>query len=656
MSDGPLDAWSEVPEWFAELRCLVTDDHDVISDVSGTVVGTSHTRWEVVTSGRLGPTGMGIAWLGDGRTSASWEEEKDIDESGEGWMQKARSTASGSGTGTGTISLELSIELTDGSTGRYSIGATGLTFEVATTSWLYTRSPVPGDQGSETFEASTGTREVFFPAVDEALPHSGLVLEGNRQVSLAGSAIAHVSWSVSPVAVPCNLTGISPTTVTLFVRQPRTFTAEGTGLLANVRWRAPGGTPATGTGATFTTKWLKTGEKILTATCGGGTKTATVTVLDVEIQINNTPSANDDLVQVKWDHPPRSFRVPCQIRLSDSATAPVTVELINPDYRLRLFDPADPTRAVSLIKVELPANQTWKAFEITGEKASEKKGDAEIKAYYKSDLVAVQPVTVFSFDQAQILLKKGGNYRLVKRPGSRYNYTVPRPDVAVSFSAKARLRPAGLDCRVPQIADLRIGIMQQVSNYLVAEVWDTPTIAWGPSAQNDDTIEVETVTRVERAFDPAVVTEPVNDGKAANAPLYDYTDPAVKRPIGCAGAGAATSTCTPANMDISRPSVVPPIARVTWTRLVYTTVKVHVRTFCVVFDQPTQHFCALRQAIWTVNVDSSGPSARQHAIVHADAAVSADPVMPPPTWETAPQAHGLEAVGTAKTKFTFKKK
>jgi hypothetical protein len=67
--------------------------------------------------------------------------------------------------------------------------------------------------------------------------------------------------------------------VTLSIGEPREFTANGTGL-AGVEWSAPGGTPAAGTGPTFTTQWAEAGEKTLTATCGGhaGDSTATVTV------------------------------------------------------------------------------------------------------------------------------------------------------------------------------------------------------------------------------------------------------------------------------------------------------------------------------------------------------------------------------------------
>src|SRR5262249_28622549 len=71
-------------------------------------------------------------------------------------------------------------------------------------------------------------------------------------------------FDCTPAVVPCNLTGISPATLTRFVgSKPARFTAEGTGL-AKVRWSALEGTTATGTGATFTTKWKTTGQKTVT--------------------------------------------------------------------------------------------------------------------------------------------------------------------------------------------------------------------------------------------------------------------------------------------------------------------------------------------------------------------------------------------------------
>ena len=82
--------------------------------------------------------------------------------------------------------------------------------------------------------------------------------------AMLGAGQLRTQWT----AGPCKLTGISPTTVTLFTSVAQKFIAKGKGL-AGVKWSAPGATPATGIGPTFTTKWLKHGKKTLTATCGG---------------------------------------------------------------------------------------------------------------------------------------------------------------------------------------------------------------------------------------------------------------------------------------------------------------------------------------------------------------------------------------------------
>jgi len=456
--------------------------------------------------------------------------------------------------------------------------------------------------------------------------------------------------------VPCILTGISPATLTRFRSQPATFTAEGTGL-ANVQWSAPGGTPATGTGATFTTKWLKTGEKTITATCGGTTKTATAIVLNLEIQINNTSSAKDDLVQVIGDHPRLVFIVPCQIRLRGPATAPVKIDLLDTNHRLQFAHPADPTFD-TIITVELPFNGDWAPFVIAGVEASEKKGDAEIKAFHLADVVAVKKVTVFTFDLAKISLKRGGNYVLV---GNDY-----RPDsgVAVSFSAKARLRPAGLDCAAPQIANLRVGIVQEIPNTIFRRTttWDRPTVQWDPDPSvppvpTDTKVTVKNRVLEEILFDSGPSEMSISKVVDA-APLWDNAADALKPPTGCTGAGAATSFAAPARPGLSPISEVLPsddlhvtkAARVTWTRLVNTTLVATFRTYCVVFDTGTKKFCALRQAEWTLDVDSNGPRAKQHAIVHGDQAAVFDPAPPP---QTDPKFVTLHTqVGAATTTFT----
>jgi hypothetical protein len=126
--------------------------------------------------------------------------------------------------------------------------------------------------------------------------------------------------------------------------------------------------------------------------------------------------------------------------------------------------------------------------------------------------------------------------------------------------------------------------------------------------------------------------------------------------MGCTGGAAATSNDTPGHgapatffQDISVAGVV--VARVTWTNLVSTVRREHFRTYCVIWDTAVSQHCALRQATWDVNCDSSGAAANQHATVSADAAASVDPA-------TGVQANNAAnrstqgAVGGATTNFT----
>jgi hypothetical protein len=295
---------------------------------------------------------------------------------------------------------------------------------------------------------------------------------------------------------------------------------------------------------------------------------------------------------------------------------------------LRFPDPGDTKKAV-----ELPANGAPATFEIAGEHASTNKGDAKIQARLNTDtgpLVTEKNVTVFSFDQAEILVKPAGNYKF---DVDGVTFTVPSPGHAVSLTAKARLKPAGLDCAAPQIANLVIGIMQENSDHLITIYWDTPVIAWDPGFLADPNYPsgwsapaVASVVRVTRAY-PSTTPMPVNDALGPGAPgIYDTL--AMKRPLGCAGGGDATTHDTPYHH--APPTVswkFPGTGVVTWTRRVNTTRVESFRTFCVVYDKGTQ-ICALRQRTWTLNLDSSGPPADQHAVVSEhDAAAGEAPAV-----------------------------
>lgn len=443
----------------------------------------------------------------------------------------------------------------------------------------------------------------------------------------------------------CNLTGITPSAATLFIDKPdgftksTEFTAEGTGL-ADVRWRAPGGTPATGTGPTFTTKWRKFGQKTVKATCGGKTKTATVSVLQVEIQINETSSTKDDVVQLKSEHPPHSFKVPCNARLR-GATDPLDIVLTSHNDRLGfvvgLGDPT-PTKAL-----RLPKTGDLK-FEITGEKASSVIGDAKIQVKLGTatgPIVAEQNVTVFSFDEAKIELTRGADYIFAS------GLFIPN-GIAVSFKAKARLRPEGLDCNAPQIKKLRVAIMQEESALSVRIELGSPKFVRKPHVHvPQQEIEVAKTVLINVFFK---TLPPINDAnKGAIPPLYASDGAALKRPTGCRGAGFAASNDSPSveTSPYAKPLSLPGVGEVGW--IVWPVVNSVIRdsrflTFCVVIDMGTtpKRICALREATWKLQIDSRKQN--QHADVNDDGVASKDPSMPPPvaneSHEQSPSEHG----------------
>ena len=434
---------------------------------------------------------------------------------------------------------------------------------------------------------------------------------------------------VEEVLASGHLTGISPKTETRFVLSKKpatTFTAKGTGL-AGVNWTAEG-TPETATGPTFTPHWATPGNYTVTASCCGTTKQASVSVLDVSIDIP------DDIVQVKSDHPPDENPVLCSINLIGPSKkhplkADVKVTLKNPDNRLSFIV------GNSQDLVKLPANGEPEYFSISGERVSTNIGDAKIQVIgpgVADGIVHEKDVTVFGFDQAQILVTHGGDYVLTKTKDLTKKEYRPNDGKTVSFSATATLIPAHLDCNAPQIANLLIGIVQERNNYIVTQTWGTPTIKWKgpPKKGKSKTVTVSERRRVTSSWKTMVrlVTNRVPD----DDPVWDNSGDALKPPAPCLNAGAATSFCVltsgapfiPPDMDVSADDGTPG-GTVEWTKLVNTTLEAKYRTFCVVHNTKTKKFCALSEAIWTLDVDSD-KTAEQHAKVQqSNAPVSTDP-------------------------------
>lgn len=373
----------------------------------------------------------------------------------------------------------------------------------------------------------------------------------------------------------------------------------------------------------------------------------------VEIEINNTPATNDDLVLLKCEHPSRRHTINCRIRSTGSGNTH-SVVLTNPDGRLRFPNAGDTTKSLTVRD-----DGQWVSFEISGERGSDAMNDAVIQARCMSDsgpVIGTKTVTVVHFDQAQIDITTGGNYTLT---GTRYTVVGAN---AVDYSSQARIRPSGVDCTAPQVRDLKIGIMQNTFPPRIRTTnWDSPTITWDAGVASGTSVTVPTTIRETKN-----VTVTANDSEASVAPLYDQpgkggtlSPDSLKPPIGCTGGVAATSFDTPSRPT---PATFSLPARtgggVTVGQVVYNFVNVthrdNFRTWAVVFNTSDNSFCTLRERVWRTDMDSAA-IAPQRPTVDADSAPTVAPVTSPPfsnAHSNNPANHTLGPASPTTTTFT----
>ncbi len=375
-----------------------------------------------------------------------------------------------------------------------------------------------------------------------------------------------------------------------------------------------------------------------------------------EVEINNTPGAKDDLVYLKCFHGAHVHKTRCRIRVKGNPPNDALVVLTNPDDRLRFPTPGD-----KQLSLTLPKSGAWVPFEISGNTKSDAIGDAVIEVHCGTatgEITSTKPVTVFWFDEAEIKITSGGNYTVF---GGRYSIAGSN---AVNYSAKATIKPTGVDCSAPQVKDLRIGIMQNdITNGVGSELsWDTPTIAWNPGTPTGTIVTVPEVIR-----QISTMSSSANDVAPTVDPLYDQPgkadtlDPnSLKPPMGCTGGAPATSFDTPST-PVANTFTLPAtdttganVGNVTYSRFVKAKVIGSFTTWAVIWDVVKQEFCVIRQSSWKVNVDSSAAGAQKAVPAASDAAPTNDPVLAPTanTVINAPGNQSTAAGGPANKTFT----
>lgn len=347
----------------------------------------------------------------------------------------------------------------------------------------------------------------------------------------------------------------------------------------------------------------------------------------VEFEINDTSTANDDLVLVKCERPNKRHKINCRIRSTSSGNTH-SVVLTNPDGRLRFPNSGDTTKSLTVRD-----DGQWVSFEISGERGSDAMNDAVIEARCMSDsgpVIGTKTVTVVHFDQAKMDIATPGSYSFTT------NRLTTTGGHAVTYEMEARIRPSGVDCSAPQITNLRIGLLQNLENTTRTITWDSPSITWIPGTATGTAAMVP--TQIVRTISVSTQT---NDSEATVAPLYDQpgkgatlNSNSLKQPMGCAGAATATThdtpaTTVPATFSIeARDAGGAIVGRVNFSA-VGASINDRFTSWCVVFDTSTNELCTLRERPWTVNV-SSGAAGTQKASPQADRTPTIMPTTTPP--------------------------
>jgi len=347
--------------------------------------------------------------------------------------------------------------------------------------------------------------------------------------------------------------------------------------------------------------------------------------IKVEFQINNTPDPADDVVRVKCDNVVGSISrwpVHCQARVLGGPPRDVTVNLINPDGRLRFPDPGDTTRTLTL-----PKDGTFVAFDISGQSPSIAVGDAKIQAqeFVSMNVCGEVGVTVFTFESgAMDLVPTGATYDNCDRvvEGKNIRFIEPSSKPVIRLVASSRIHPSGLDCNVDQIKKLSNGIVQNVI-FTDIRVFDSPSITWFQGTPTNTTVNVPSVITF-------TIQSPVlNDSLPANDPLYSRGITALQPPFGCAGAANASANDSP---DDFSPLIFECPATVDSTQVGTVTYKLAKLTsfntftdWAVIFNIEDSTICPLAQNEWILNLDSTaGPG--QAPSAGSSSAVSCLPI------------------------------
>ncbi|MBI3817937.1 MAG: hypothetical protein HY286_04540 [Planctomycetes bacterium] len=374
------------------------------------------------------------------------------------------------------------------------------------------------------------------------------------------------------------------------------------------------------------------GDYVFTAKCGDEL-TVVIHVIDVKIEIAAAGN-QDDIVRLKGTFPDKRFKVQCSV--SVLAPKDLTVVLENPDGHVRFHESLTDNDISTELVLILPKDGMPVTFAISGETSSAVLGDALIEAHVDSpygNVCGKIAATVFYLGDASIDLTKGaGSY--VIYPDKISSDTPP----AITYAAKATLKPAGVDCTVAQTKDLFIGITQNIKPTGTIII-NNPVLVWDNGVPSGTQVAVHnsatlTLTSVGYLQDSIADADPLYD--KPGLPGDETFDPdSLVKPVGCPPntgipGDAATSLDTPNALwgVISFPATKSDGSRV--GTLNYTIASItsdgDFISWVVCYDQSDNSIQPIRQSHWTSHIDSTNLAGSGVTIMSLNSDVSVIPI------------------------------
>ncbi len=218
-----------------------------------------------------------------------------------------------------------------------------------------------------------------------------------------------------------------------------------------------------------------------------------ISLLPVEINVNDTADAKDDMVRKEQKIGTTAWRqwIPCTVKIPESGPGKtitsigVTAESGTMKFSDAQAKPGDSDAGAANVNVTLDAQGQGK-FWITGITQSTNKGDSKLqirKNGATGDVLATQSMTVFWFDATITFPSQSA----ASKAGDLYGIT--NPQYAWTFSGDATIKPSGLDSTAPQIANMRLGFVQNVQTTRKWHV-NNPTVQAGSGAPSSSTVTV----------------------------------------------------------------------------------------------------------------------------------------------------------------------